>query len=107
MSVETGSRGIYLADKEASLPYRVYDADHHIYPPPDARIRQLDPKYHARLQQTTGRITPEVEGDDEQHIATTIGTHPVPEGGHGGALADIDWGLERGAKFVNLLVAPA
>src|SRR5436309_13357228 len=72
MSVETGSRGIYLADKEASLPYKVYDADHHIYAPQDARIRHLDPKYHDRLQQTTGRITSAVERADEEHIATTI-----------------------------------
>ncbi|MGE0881067.1 MAG: amidohydrolase family protein [Acidimicrobiia bacterium] len=83
-SSEQGTRGIYAAEKEASLPYRVWDADHHIYPPADARIRHLPAKYHDRLQQTTGRITPEVEGDDEEHIATTIGTHTVPEGGHGG-----------------------
>ncbi len=84
MTVQTGARGVYLAEKEASLPYRVYDADHHIYAPADARIRHLDPKYHDRLQATTGHITPMVEGDDEEHIATTIGTHTVPEGGHGG-----------------------
>jgi predicted TIM-barrel fold metal-dependent hydrolase len=85
MSEETGARGIYLAEKEATLPYRVYDADHHIYPPADARIRHLDKKYHDKLQTATGRITPEVEGDDDvEHVATTIGTHTVPEGGHGG-----------------------
>jgi predicted TIM-barrel fold metal-dependent hydrolase len=76
---------VYVAEAEASLPYRVFDADAHIYPPSDARIRHLDPKYHDRLRQAAGRITPEVEGDeDEQHVATTIGTHTVPEGGHGG-----------------------
>jgi predicted TIM-barrel fold metal-dependent hydrolase len=84
MTAGTGTRGVYLADNEASLPFKVWDADHHIYPPDDARIRHLDPKYHDRLQRTTGRITPEVEGDDEEHIAATIGTHTVPEGGHGG-----------------------
>lgn len=84
MSEVTGTRGVYVAEKEASLPYKVFDADHHIYAAADARIRHLDPKYHDRLQQTTGRITPEVEGDDEAHIATTIGTHTVPEGGYGG-----------------------
>jgi len=82
---ETGTRGIYVADKEASLPYGVYDADNHIYAPDDARIRHLAKKYHDQLQAATGRITPEVEGDDDvEHIATTIGTHTVPEGGHGG-----------------------
>jgi predicted TIM-barrel fold metal-dependent hydrolase len=82
---QIGTRGVYLADKEASLPYGVFDADHHIYPPDDARIRHLPEKYHSQLQRATGRITPEVEGDDDvEHIATTIGTHPVPEGGHGG-----------------------
>lgn len=84
MVAETGTRGIYLAQKEAALPYLVYDADHHIYPPEDARIRHLPKRFHDRLKETTGRITPEVEGDDEEHIASTIGTHPVPEGGHGG-----------------------
>jgi len=84
-TTETGQRGIYVADKEASLPYQVWDADHHIYAPADARIRHLDPKYHDQLQEATGRITPEVEGDDDvEHVATTIGTHPVPAGGHGG-----------------------
>jgi predicted TIM-barrel fold metal-dependent hydrolase len=84
-TTETGERGIYAAEKEASLPYRVYDADNHIYPPADARIRHLPRRYHDELQQATGRITPEVEGDDDvEHVATTIGTHTVPEGGHGG-----------------------
>ena len=72
-AVETGERGVYLADQEASLPYRVFDADHHIYPPPDARIRHLDPKYHERLVQRTGTLAPEVEGDsDPEHIQATI-----------------------------------
>jgi predicted TIM-barrel fold metal-dependent hydrolase len=84
MATELGTRGVYGADAEASLPVKVYDADHHIYPPADARIRHLPERYHSRLEATTGRITPEVEGDDDDHIATTIGTHPVPEGGHGG-----------------------
>ena len=80
-----GTRGIYVADKEVTLPYRVYDADNHIYPPDDARIRHLPKRFHDRLERTTGRITPEVEGDDDvEHVATTIGTHTVPEGGHGG-----------------------
>lgn len=84
-TTETGERGIYVADKEAKLPYRVYDADNHIYAPDDARIRHLPKKYHDQLQQAAGRITPEVEGDDDvEHVATTIGTHPVPQGGHGG-----------------------
>lgn len=84
-TAELGNRGIYLAEKEAKLPYGVFDADHHIYPPADSRLRHLPAKFHDRLQRATGRVTPEVEGDDDvEHIATTIGTHTVPEGGHGG-----------------------
>src|SRR5262245_13395030 len=84
-TTELGKRGVYLAEKEARLPYRVFDADNHIYAPGDARLRHLPKRYHDQLQQATGRITPEVEGDDDvEHVATTIGTHTVPEGGHGG-----------------------
>jgi len=101
MAAEIGTRGVYLADQETSLPFQVFDVVHHIYPPADARVRHLDPKHHDRLQKTRGRITPDVEGDDEDHIATTIGTHTVPEGGHGGvdlAIAEIEWRIEQGAK---------
>jgi predicted TIM-barrel fold metal-dependent hydrolase len=80
------NRGVYV--DEVALPYRVYDADHHIYPPTDARIRHLPKKYHAGLEQIAGFGVPDPEGDleglDEDTIANTIGTHPVPQGGFGG-----------------------
>jgi predicted TIM-barrel fold metal-dependent hydrolase len=100
-----GQRGIYAAEREASLPYRVYDADNHIYAPADARIRHLPQKYHDRLQQTTGRITPEVEGDDDvEHVASTIGTHTVPEGGHGGVDLRTMPGMEGGIPIPGAML---
>src|ERR1700684_4159366 len=92
-----GRRGVYTAEKETSLPYRVYDADNHIYAPADARIRHLAQKYHDRLQESTGRITPEVEVEyDLEHVAATIGTHTVPTGGYGGVdLSELP-GMEGG-----------
>ena len=47
-STQTGKRGVYRADVEARLPYQVFDADNHIYPPPDAEIRHLEKKYVQR-----------------------------------------------------------
>src|SRR5580765_5221531 len=44
----TGTRGVYLADKEEKLPYRVVDADNHFYPTADAIDRYLDPKMRDR-----------------------------------------------------------
>ena len=77
-----GGRGVYT--DEVALPYRVYDADHHIYPPSDSRIRHLPKKYHEALEATAGLAVPdpegELEGMDDKSIATTIGTHPVPVG---------------------------
>lgn len=81
-----GGRRVYT--DEVTLPYRVYDADHHIYPPSDSRIRHLPKRYHEALEATAGLAVPdpegELEGMDDKSIATTIGTHPVPAGGFGG-----------------------
>ena len=41
--VQLGSRGIYVADEEQNLPYRLFDADHHLYAPSDAVTRYLPP----------------------------------------------------------------
>jgi predicted TIM-barrel fold metal-dependent hydrolase len=86
MTQTMGARGVYV--DEVRLPYRVYDADHHIYPPSDSRIRHLPKKYHDELQRIAGIGVPdpegELEGMDTSSIAGTIGTHPVPQGGYGG-----------------------
>lgn len=86
MTQTTGTRGVYV--DEIRLPYRVYDADHHIYPPSDARIRHLPEKYLSQLKGVAGLGVPDPEGEledmDTDAIAGTIGTHPVPEGGYGG-----------------------
>jgi predicted TIM-barrel fold metal-dependent hydrolase len=102
---ETGERGIYVADKEASLPYKVFDADHHIYAPRDAATRHLDPKYHDELPGFGARVAPEVEGDDDpDHIQTTIGTHTVPEGGHGGVDLTALQGMEGGIPIPGAML---
>lgn len=85
----TGQRGIYVADKEASLPYKVYDADNHFYPPPDALVRHLDPEVAQRYGLEEGNAQAAVaevntQEMDEDHVRRTIGMHPLPAGGHGG-----------------------
>ena len=86
----TGTRGVYLADKEEKLPYRVVDADNHFYPTSDAIDRYLDPKMRDRALMPGESFTLENEEDivEEKHVEAhqwkTTGEHPVPEGGHGG-----------------------
>ena len=88
---QAGSRGVYRADFEARLPYRVFDADNHFYETPDALTRFLEPKYRELLGER-GRRSVMQEGEDSQTAkpmtleekARTIGDHAVPEGGHGG-----------------------
>jgi len=86
----TGTRGVYLAEKEERLPYRVVDADNHFYPTADAIDRHLDPKMRERALMPGESFTLENEEDiqDVKHIDgktwRTVGEHPVPEGGHGG-----------------------
>ena len=38
---KVGSRGVYTADLEQTVPYGIYDADHHLYAPDDAVTRYL------------------------------------------------------------------
>ena len=83
---KTGSRGIYA--EEQSLPYRVFDADHHFYPVSDALTRHLsdDMADRAWLPGESREIF-DHEGDEDDagdHDLRTIGVHSQPEGGHGG-----------------------
>lgn len=83
---QAGTRGIYVADVEAGLPYKVFDADHHFYAPADALTRYLPEEYLERAFPTgTSRLVPDEEGETEvAHDRRTIGVHTQPEGGHGG-----------------------
>ncbi|MGE0881329.1 MAG: amidohydrolase family protein [Acidimicrobiia bacterium] len=99
----TGERGIYLADEEAKLSFKVFDADHHFYPPDDAQTRHLEKKFFGRAFLPGESAIVEGDEDDapaEAHKTAdeilldqkqvdaqtwrTVGEHPVPEGGHGG-----------------------
>jgi predicted TIM-barrel fold metal-dependent hydrolase len=87
---QTGTRGIYRADVEEKLSYRVFDADNHFYPAPDAIDRYLDPKMRDRALEPGETFTLENEEDIQEdkhvdgHAWRTVGEHPMPEGGHGG-----------------------
>jgi predicted TIM-barrel fold metal-dependent hydrolase len=86
-----GNRGVYVAEVERSLPYRVFDADHHFYPPADALTRYLPERYVDRvfLPGESRRFVDE-EGESVAHDRRTIGVHTQPEGGHGGVdLSDV------------------
>ena len=72
MAGQFANRGVYV--DEVSLPYQVFDADHHIYPPSDARIRHLPQKYHADVGGDRGGFAVpdpegELEGMDDESIA--------------------------------------
>jgi predicted TIM-barrel fold metal-dependent hydrolase len=85
-----GARGVYRADVEEKLPYRVFDADNHFYPAADAVDRYLDPKLRERALRPGESFVLENEEDIQEvkHVEgskwRTIGEHPVPEGGPGG-----------------------
>jgi predicted TIM-barrel fold metal-dependent hydrolase len=81
----TGTRGVYRADVEASLPYLVCDADHHFYEPDDSMTRHLERKYRDRMY---GQRPISRSSDDDDHKSRTIGVHTVPEGGFGGVDPD-------------------
>ena len=85
-TTHAGSRGIYVNDVEQSLPYKVFDADHHFYPAPDALTRYLPSEFLDRaFQHGESRSVPDEEGErDVDHDRRTIGVHTQPEGGHGG-----------------------
>ena len=82
---QVGTRGIYVAELEQTLPYGIYDADHHLYAPYDAPSRYLSPEMEERawLPGEPHMLTFEDE-DELDHDRKTIGVHTQPEGGHGG-----------------------
>ncbi|ONH33335.1 amidohydrolase family protein [Pseudofrankia asymbiotica] len=85
---QLGSRGIYVADVEQSLPYGIFDADHHLYAPDDAVTRYLsaDMAERAWLPGEPRMLTEEEHDEDEEvdHERRTLGVHSAPEGGFGG-----------------------
>jgi predicted TIM-barrel fold metal-dependent hydrolase len=83
--IELGARGVYVAEVEQKLPYRVFDADHHFYPPADALTRHLADEYVDRVfLPGQSRLVPDEEGESVMRERRTIGVHTQPEGGHGG-----------------------
>jgi len=84
-ATQVGSRGIYVAELEQSLPYGIFDADHHLYAPYDAPSRYLSAEMEERawLPGEPHMLTFEDE-DELDHDRKTIGVHTQPEGGHGG-----------------------
>jgi predicted TIM-barrel fold metal-dependent hydrolase len=83
-SPQLGTRGIY-ADEE-TLPYGIYDGDHHFYAPADAVTRHLAPEMIERawLPGEPRMISEEEHDEEEEHDLRTLGVHSQPEGGHGG-----------------------
>jgi predicted TIM-barrel fold metal-dependent hydrolase len=84
-TTKLGTRGIY-GDKEATLPYGIYDGDHHLYAPEDAVTRYLAPEMIERawLPGEPRMISEEEHEEEEDHDRRTLGVHSAPEGGHGG-----------------------
>jgi predicted TIM-barrel fold metal-dependent hydrolase len=85
-SPQLGSRGIYTAGLEQTLPYGVFDADHHLYAPSDAVTRFLAPEMIERAWRPgePRMLTDEDFEDEVDHQRRTLGVHTQPEGGHGG-----------------------
>jgi predicted TIM-barrel fold metal-dependent hydrolase len=83
---DLGSRGVYLKEVEQTLPYKVFDADHHLYAPSDATSRYLSPEMIERawLPGEPRMLTDEEYDEEVDHDRRTIGVHTQPEGGHGG-----------------------
>jgi predicted TIM-barrel fold metal-dependent hydrolase len=93
---DSGNRGIYAAEKEQRLPYRVFDADHHFYATVDALTRNLSDEMIERAWLPgEPRWLLDDEGEQElhedvEHHRKTLGVHTAPEGGHGGVdLSDL------------------
>ena len=85
-----GTRGIYGAELEQTLPYGIFDGDHHLYAPDDAVTRYLPAEMIERawLPGEPRMLTDEEHDEDEthehDHERRTLGVHTAPEGGHGG-----------------------
>lgn len=59
------------SQEPAKIDYPIYDADHHYYETPDAFLRHLDKKYHAKFQYVTlanGRTKLAVDGVISDYI---------------------------------------
>jgi predicted TIM-barrel fold metal-dependent hydrolase len=106
---ELGARGIYAADQEQTLPYGIYDGDHHFYPPADAVTRHLDPKMVERawLPGEARMLTEEEHDEDDDHERRTLGVHSQPDGGHGGVdiseLPEMDGSVPIPGAMLNKL----
>ena len=85
-SADLGSRGVYLKDVEQTLPYKVFDVDHHLYAPSDATPCYLAPEMIERawLPGEPRMLTDEEYEEEIDHDRRTVGVHTQPEGGHGG-----------------------
>lgn len=79
---QLGTRGVYRAGVELKLPYQVYDADNHIWPPKDAEVRHLEKRYMERVFPSGKSHWTEVDVIGDEHKAKTLGQHPVRR--HGG-----------------------
>jgi predicted TIM-barrel fold metal-dependent hydrolase len=86
---QVGTRGIY-GSAEETLPYGIYDGDHHFYAPEDAVTRYLSESMIERAwlpgePRMIDEEDEDEEGDTETaHTRSTLGVHSAPEGGHGG-----------------------
>lgn len=104
-----GSRGIYGADQEQSLPYGIFDGDHHLYAPEDAVTRHLAPEMIERawLPGEPRMLTEEEHDEEHEHERRTLGVHSQPEGGHGGVdvseLPEMDGSIPIPGAMLNKL----
>ena len=83
---KTGARGVYAAEVEERLPYGVYDADNHIYPPEDAEVRHLEKKYLERAFPTgqTHRGRADAAADEPSTAGEGPRYNGAPVADHGG-----------------------
>jgi predicted TIM-barrel fold metal-dependent hydrolase len=103
-----GTRGIYGAELEQTLPYGIYDGDNHLYAPDDAVTRYLDPAMVERAWLPgEPRMFDEEHEEDEDHDRRTLGVHTQPEGGHGGVdaaeLPEMDGNIPIPGAMLNKL----
>jgi predicted TIM-barrel fold metal-dependent hydrolase len=104
-----GTRGIYGADLEQTLPYGIFDGDHHFYAPDDAVTRHLAPEMIERawLPGEPRMLTEEEHDEDDDHDRRTLGVHTAPEGGHGGvdlsALPEMEGSIPIPGAMLNKL----
>jgi predicted TIM-barrel fold metal-dependent hydrolase len=108
-TTQLGTRGIYGADREQTLPYGIFDGDHHLYAPDDAVTRHLCPEMIERawLPGEPRMLTEEEHDEEEDHERRTLGVHSQPEGGHGGVdlseLPEMDGSIPIPGAMLNKL----